>query len=146
MAILKKKDLQGLFILLAVIYLFDAVATVFFATFGAIVFAIIAGLAFFSGMQEGAGLIGDQRDESISWIIRASIAVMLVGVLFLYLYLVAIGILIAEITLFLPNDGIEIDLWGVYVHAIPSSRKQSSRPKPAEQKDENAAVPKNQDE
>ncbi len=117
MAILNKRDLAALFILLAVIYLLDGFSS-HFLLLGVAVFIIMVVLAWYSQMPESQKFIKNQQDSTLEWLIRIGIALMLLGVLLLNAWLIAIGFLVAEATLFVPNGGLEVDLWHVAVHAI----------------------------
>jgi len=109
MATLDMKDLQALFMLLALIFLFDSVLGHFLIA-GIVVFAIMAGLAFYSG-QIDAMKLERQNDDVIAWIVRFGILGTLFGVLLQCYLLIAIAFLFLELLLFLPIEGLDIDLW-----------------------------------
>ena len=105
MAILDRNDLKGLFIILAVIYLFDSYPGGFLIT-GIIVFIIMVAVALQSDKLND--ILRDSRYAEI--IIRVGIAATVIGVLLANAFVVAFGFLASMLLLLMPLQSVNVDL------------------------------------
>jgi hypothetical protein len=116
MSALDMKDLQALFVLLALIFLLDSVGGHFLIV-GVVIFAIMIALVFYS-KQIDAMKLDRLDDNTIAWIVRIGILGTLLGVLLQSFVIIAFAFLFAELLLFLPIEGLDLDLWSAGASAI----------------------------
>ncbi len=112
MAILNKKDLRGLFIMLALLFLFDSLLGGFW-WLGIIIFLVLVILVLLSDRPEGMSLekhVGTRDNEIL---MRVAIILTFVGVLAQNGLVIALGFIIGAVLLFSPVDSFTLDLYSL---------------------------------
>lgn len=106
MATLSKKDLRDVFIFLGLIFLLDSIPSGFIIP-GVIVFSIVLAFAWLSGDSDYPIAISGIDSEIV---LRAAVAIILLGVLLFRYWILAIGILVGMVLLFLPHESYSINI------------------------------------
>lgn len=125
MITLNKRDLGALFILLAVLFLFDSYGGNFLLL-GVIVFLLMIILVWVSNRKELTPIIILDNDQS-EIVFLIAIGAVFIGVLIYQAIIVAIGFLLAMVFLFMPIEAVTVDLWGLKLQTVAQKPKRSGK-------------------
>lgn len=109
MVIIDKKDFQGAFVLLAIVYLLDTLLTGAIPL-GVIVLLILAALVWLSGSEYASSVEGAVGNIDCEILLRATVAVIFIGVLIQNFYVLAAGLLIGSMLMFSSKVSLEADV------------------------------------
>ncbi|MDE1833931.1 MAG: hypothetical protein KGH64_01185 [Candidatus Micrarchaeota archaeon] len=120
MAVFGRDDLKGIFILLAIAYLFDSFLSGY-VFIGVAVSAIMVALVFFSD-NPGSQVIKNFGSNN-ELLVRVSVAAVLIGILVLNPWVIALGLFVGMVLLFSDNQSLTINIWGL---EIPQGQARST--------------------